>query len=201
MSRVPCVTGIILAAGKGSRMGQTKQLLPFRGQTILECVVDSALASKLQRVIVVLGYQADALEPLMAGRDVTVVVNRSFENGQSSSLKTGLQAVTDEADAVLFLLGDQPLVTETTINLILNAYETSPVSPVVVPVYHGKRGNPVLFSRETFSRIASLSGDNGARPLFQEYSGRILQVPVDDPCILLDIDTEENYQHLLKSVR
>lgn len=198
LSRVPHVTGIVLAAGKGSRMGRTKQLLPFREQTILECVVDSALASKLQRVIVVLGYQADALEPLMKGRDVTVVVNPSFENGQSSSLKAGLQEVTDEADAVLFMLGDQPLVTTGTINHILSAYGTSPATPIVAPAFEGKRGNPVLFSRETFSRIESLDGEYGARPLFQEYSGRILHVQVDDPGIHFDIDTEENYQRLLR---
>lgn len=197
MSRVPRVTGIVLAAGRGSRMGRTKQALPFRGQTILECVVDCALASRLQRVIVVLGYQADALEPLMKGRDVTVVVNPSFENGQSSSLKTGLQAVSDEADAVIFLLGDQPLVSTGTINHILSAYESSPSSPVVHPVFDGKRGNPVLFSRETFSRIELLSGDSGARALFKEYSGSILQVQVDNPWVLFDLDTEEDYQRLL----
>lgn len=198
MSRVPRVTGIVLAAGRGRRMGQTKQLLPFQGQTILECVVDNALASKLHRIIVVLGYQADAVEPLMEGRDVTVAVNPSFENGQSSSLKSGLQAVTDEADAVLFLLGDQPLVTTGTINHILSAYGTSPASPIVAPSFEGKRGNPVLFSRETFYRIESLSGDCGARPLFQEYSERILQVPVEDPCIHFDLDTEEDYRQLLQ---
>jgi molybdenum cofactor cytidylyltransferase len=192
------VTGIILAAGKGSRMGRTKQLLPFRGQTILECVVDNALASSLQQVIVVLGYQADVVEPLMRGRDVTVVVNPSFENGQSSSLKTGLKAVTNEADAVLFLLGDQPLVSPETINRILSAYETSPASPIVLPVFEDTRGNPVLFSRETFSRLTTLTEDHGARTLFREYAGRILQVAIDDPNIHFDIDTEEDYRRLLQ---
>ena len=198
MSRVPLVTGIVLAAGKSSRMGRPKQLLPFRGRTILECVVDNALASSLQQVIVVLGYHADVVEPLMRGRDVTVVVNPSFENGQSSSLKTGLKAVTDEADAVLFLLGDQPLVSPETINRILSAYETSPASPIVLPVFEDTRGNPVLFSRETFSRMESLSGDSGARSLLQEYIGKILLVQIDSPCIHIDLDTEEDYRRLLE---
>ncbi len=197
MSRTPRVAGIILAAGKSSRMGRTKQLLPFRGQTILECVVDCALASSLQRVIVVLGHQADALEPLLKGRDVTVVINCLYDKGQSTSLKAGLRAVTEEDEAVLFLLGDQPLVTPETINRILTAYETSPASPIVLPVFEGKRGNPVLFSRETFSRLETLSEDQGARPLFEEYAGRILPVPVADPSIHFDIDTEGDYQRLL----
>ncbi len=198
MSRVPRVTGIVLAAGKGSRMGRTKQLLPFRGQTILECVVDSALASSLQRVIVVLGYQADELEQLLIGRDVTVVHNPLYDKGQSSSLKAGLQEVTVEDDAVLFLLGDQPLVTAETINRILAAYETSPTSAIVLPVFEGKRGNPVLFSRETFPRLETLKDDCGARSLFEEYSGQILTVPVEDPSIHSDIDTEEDYLRLLE---
>jgi molybdenum cofactor cytidylyltransferase len=178
-------------------MGRTKQLLPFRGRTILQCVVDSALASSLCRVVVVLGHQADALRPLLNGRDVEVALNPNYRMGQSSSLKAGLRALTEETEAVLFLLGDQPLVTPAIIDRILAAYAASP-SPIVIPVCEGRRGNPVLFSRETFSRIAVLDEDCGARPLFAEYAGRILEVPVADPAIHLDIDTEEDYSRLLR---
>lgn len=197
MSPLSQVTGIVLAAGKSSRMGRTKQLLPFRGQTVLECVVDNALASRLQRVIVVLGYQADVVGPLLKGRDVTVVFNPLYESGQSSSLNAGLRAVTEEAEGVLFLLGDQPLVTPQTINRILNAYKASPATPIVLPVYEGKRGNPVLFSRATFPRLETLNEDHGARPLFEEYAGHIVTVPVADSSIHFDVDTEEDYQRLL----
>ncbi len=198
MSRAPTVTGIVLAAGKGSRMGQTKQLLPFRGQTMLECVVDNALASRLDRIILVLGFQAEAVARLFEGRDVTVVINQLYESGQSSSLKAGLQEVTHEADAVLFLLGDQPLITPETINHILSGYERSQNSTVVLPLFEGRRGNPVLFSRETFSRLATLSGDCGARSLFAEYAGHILEVAVSDRFIITDIDTEEDFHRLLE---
>jgi molybdenum cofactor cytidylyltransferase len=194
------VTGIILAAGASSRMGRTKQLLPFRGQTLLECVVDTALASSLHRIVVVLGHESEVLEPLLASRDVAVIHNSHYDKGQSSSIKTGLHALTEEADAALFLLGDQPLVTPEIINLILAAYETSP-SPIVLPVFKGKRGNPALFSRETFPRLAALKEDCGARPLFVEYAEHILKVPVSDPAIHFDIDTEKDYRQLLLSER
>ncbi|MBI2355065.1 MAG: molybdenum cofactor cytidylyltransferase [Deltaproteobacteria bacterium] len=194
--RVRGVAGIVLAAGEGSRMGRTKQLLPFRDRTMLECVVDSALASSLQRVIVVLGHQADAIEPLLKDREVTIALNPIYGKGQSTSLKAGLRALTEETEAALFLLGDQPLISTATINLILAAYEACP-SPIVQPVFAGKRGNPVLFSRETFSRIEALNEDRGARSLFDEYAGRILTVPVSDPSIHLDVDTEEDYRRLL----
>ncbi len=178
-------------------MGRTKQLLSFRGQTVLECVVDSALASRLHRVIVVLGYQADVLAPLLKNRAVTLVRNPHYHRGQSSSLKAGLRMLRQESAAALFLLGDQPLVTTETIDRIIAAYESSP-SPIVLPVFEGRRGNPALFSRETFPRLADLSQDRGARPLFVEYAERILKVPVADPAIHLDIDTEEDYRRLLR---
>jgi molybdenum cofactor cytidylyltransferase len=190
------VAGIVLAAGRGTRMGKSKQLLPFRGQTILECVVDSALASALHRVVVVLGHQAEAIEPLLKNRAVTIVVNQIFPAGQSTSLKAGLRALTNESEAALFLLGDQPLITPQTINQIIAAYQASR-SPIVVPVYEGRRGNPALFSRETFPGIERLSGDRGARPLFEEYAGRLLSLPVADPDIIFDVDTEADYRRLL----
>ena len=194
---MPKVAGIVLAAGEGSRMGRTKQLLPFRGKTVLECVVDSALASSLQRVVVVLGHQSDALLPLLNKREVTVALNPDYRMGQSSSLKAGLRALREDTEAVLFMLGDQPLLTPGIIDRILAAHAASP-SPIVIPVFGGRRGNPVLFARETFPRIESLTEDCGARPLFAEYAGRILEVPVDDPAIHLDIDTEEDYRRLLR---
>jgi molybdenum cofactor cytidylyltransferase len=178
-------------------MGRTKQLLPFRDRTILQCVVDSALASSLHRVVVVLGHQADTLLPLLNGRDVTVALNPDYRMGQSSSLKAGLRALQEETEAVLFLLGDQPLVTPEIIDRILAAHAASP-GPIVIPVCEGRRGNPVLFARETFSRIEALTEDCGARPLFADYAGRILEVPVADPAIHLDIDTEEDYRRLLR---
>jgi len=194
------VTGIILAAGEGARMGVTKQLLPLRGTTILECVVISALASSLQQVVVVLGHQAAEIAPTLKNHNISLVVNPDYRLGQSTSLKAGLRAVAGNTDAVLFLLGDQPLVTSETINLILDAYRASG-SPIVVPVFEGRRGNPVLFSNETFSRIELLSDDCGARPLIGEYAGRLISVPVGDSSIHFDIDTPEDYQRLQQADR
>ncbi|MFA7280991.1 MAG: molybdenum cofactor cytidylyltransferase [Sterolibacterium sp.] len=196
----PNVTGIILAAGEGLRMGVTKQLLPFRGATILECVVSNALASPLQQIIVVLGHQAEAIAPKLNNNDVTVVNNPNYRLGQSTSLKAGMQKLAADAEAILFLLGDQPLVTPAIIELILSAYRDSG-SPIVLPSFAGRRGNPVLFSKETFSRIEALSDDCGARPLFVEYAARLLTVPVENPAIHFDIDTPEDYQRLLQLER
>ncbi len=197
MSPAGRIAGVVLAAGASSRMNATKQLLPFRGRTLLESVVDSALDSSLHQVIVVLGHRAEALEPLLAGREVVLARNPQYLTGQSSSLKAGLAMVAAETDAVLFLLGDQPLVGAELIDQLLTAYRTSR-SPIVLPVFKGRRGNPVLFGRETFARLAALEDDCGARPLFAEYAGRLLRLPVSDPAVLFDIDTEEDYRRLLQ---
>ena len=191
------VVGVILAAGEGSRMGSVKQMLPFRGRTILECVIDSAIDSALMKVVVVIGHRADLLEPMLTGKDVTIVINEDYKSGQSSSLKAGLRALPEQAGAVLFMLGDQPLITPETINLILHAFQVFQ-SPIVLPMSNEKRGNPVLFSRETFSRLEALTGDCGARPLFQEYAGHILQIETGDHSIHFDVDSEEDYRHLLE---
>lgn len=191
------ITGVILAAGEGTRMGgAVKQMLPFNGATVLEQVVDNATASILHQVFVVVGHRADLIAPLLDGRDVTVVNNRDYRKGQSSSVKRALLALPEDTDAVLFLLGDQPLVLPQTINLIINRFKASQ-HPIVIPVYNGHRGNPALFSREMFSRLLMLDADNGGRALFQEYAGKILELPVEDPHILFDIDTLEDYATLL----
>lgn len=194
----PKVAGIILAAGASNRMGRTKQLLPFRGQTILEGVVDNALAAALHRLIVVLGHEAETLAARLTGRNLTIVQNPHYAQGQSTSLKAGLQALSEESDAALFLLGDQPLITPATIDLLLAAYAATP-SPIVLPAFEGKRGNPVLFDRETFAAIATITEDCGARSLFDRYAGRLFKIPVDDPSIHFDIDTEDDYHRLLQN--
>lgn len=197
MSGLPRVAGIVLAAGASSRMGRTKQLLRFRGRTVLEWVVDQALDSRLHRVIVVLGHDAEAIEPLLRERQVTLVRNPRFHRGQSTSLQAGLGELGEESAAALFLLCDQPLITPAIIDRIVTSYQHSP-HPIVLPVSAGRRGNPVLFDRETFARIEQLREDTGARPLFEEYAERLLKVPVDDSAIHLDIDTEEDYRRLLE---
>ncbi|WP_243372705.1 molybdenum cofactor cytidylyltransferase [Geotalea sp. SG265] len=196
MNPQPKVAGIVLAAGSSTRIGQPKQLLPFRGRTVIERVVDNALESALQVVTVVLGHEADRIKPLLERREVTIVVNDAYRAGQSTSLQAGLKALPGNADGALFLLGDQPLVTATTIDTIIEAFaETRP--PIVIPSFDGRRGNPVLFSRETFPRMKTLRGDCGARGLFQEYASQIKSVEVHTPAILMDLDTEEDYRRLL----
>lgn len=189
------VAGIVLAAGEGRRMGRLKQALPVRGMSMLETVVDTALASSLHRVVVVLGYHAEQLAPLLRNRLLTVAINRDYRDGQASSLKAGLRELTLESDAALFLLGDQPLVSPEALDGIVAAYLRT-TAPIIAPFYGGRRGNPVLFGRELFPLIEGLKGDTGARGVLTEHPELVLSLPVADPGILFDVDTEADYSRL-----
>jgi len=162
---------------------------------MLESVVDTALASRLQEVIVVLGHRGDELALLLQNRSVKIARNFDYRQGQSLSVKAGLSRLDPPSDAALFLFADQPLITPEIIDRLIDAYLTSD-APIVLPVCAGRRGSPVLFARKTFTRMEHLEHDCGARPLFTEYGERILKLPIEDSAIHFDIDTEEVYQEL-----
>ncbi|MCP3898488.1 MAG: molybdenum cofactor cytidylyltransferase [Desulfobacteraceae bacterium] len=194
------VAGIILAAGSSSRMGSVKQLLPFRDKTLLDHVIDNAQKSLLDEVVLVLGHCSDkiiqSLDLQDASSRLKIVINNEYEKGQSSSLKKGLENISTNCDGAMFLLGDQPLVTDTIINELLNAFDSSDL-PIVIPYCNEKRGNPVIIAKALFFRLKSLSADAGARVLFKELENEILKVPFSDTAILEDIDTKDDYKKLI----
>jgi molybdenum cofactor cytidylyltransferase len=192
------ISGIILAAGSGTRMGKTKQLLPFGETTLLGQVIQHAKESRLHEIIVVLGHDADNIGKTIDLSGTRVIRNTAHAKGQSTSLIKGLEFVSSICDAAMFLLGDQPLVTATIINRLVDAFETS-VAPIVIPYCNGIRGNPVILSRSVFPRLAALSADTGARVLFEEFKTSILKVPLQDDAILIDVDTMEDYNKLISN--
>jgi len=189
------VAGIILAAGSSSRIGKTKQSLAFGETTLLGQVVDNAIGSLLDGLILVLGHGAEEIEQAFDLERVRVVVNEAHGQGLSTSLLAGLADVSEDAAAAMFLLGDQPLVGPETINTIIDGYRRTRV-PIVLPTYRGRRGNPVVIDRMLFGRIESLTGDMGARALFEEYADAIVEIEVKDDSILFDVDTWEDYEEL-----
>ncbi|MCM2284017.1 MAG: molybdenum cofactor cytidylyltransferase [Desulfobacula sp.] len=190
------IAGVLLAAGTASRLGKTKQLLPFRGSTLLGRVMENAAASDLDELVVVLGHDADRIMQSLDFSGMKTVINPDYSKGQGTSLAKGLEAVSPSCDGVLFLLADQPLVTPDMINRLIRAFQDSG-APLVIPFYRGSRGNPVLVARSLFPRLLSLSADTGARALFDEYKASILRVEVDTDAVLVDVDTARDYEALL----
>lgn len=191
------ISGIILAAGQSIRMGGTKQLLKFRGSTILGHVIENARKSLLDEIIVVLGHDASEIQCMVDFEDVTVVLNKNYQRGQGSSLKAGLEYVSNRSHGAMFLLGDQPLVDESVIDTLIRAYDES-LKPIVMPVFAGRRGNPVVIGRELFGELtAGVHGDSGARVLFNRHALEIHRVELNRRCIHVDVDTMEDYLNLL----
>ena len=189
----PFVSAVVLAAGGARRLGRLKQLLPWGGRTMIEHVVDTVLASTVDEVVVVLGCQAAAVQPALASRPVRGVVNAAWVEGLATSLRAGLAAVSPQAEAALFVLGDQPRLTAQTIDRLLAHYRATRC-PIVAPVYRGRRGNPVLFARSLFPELLTLQGDVGGRVLLEKQRADIAEVDVGSDEILLDVDTLEDYE-------
>src|SRR6476646_3823483 len=189
------VVAVVLAAGLSRRMGTPKQLLRIGGETILERTLKNVRASNVSEIVLVLGYAAESVKKEVSTEGLKVVHNADYEQGMGSSLRAGLAAVDAGATAALVVLADQPWVrSETFDNLIACHRESRP--QIIIPIYKGFRGNPVLLDRSVFPEVQSLSGDVGCRAIFGDHTDGILKLPVDDPGILLDIDSRDDFENL-----
>lgn len=186
------VTAIVLAAGGSSRFGSPKQLLPWKGKTLLEHTVDTVLESSVSQVVVVLGHRAERIGAVLGQRPLEVVVNDAWASGQSSSVRAGLQSLPETCDACLFVLADQPNLKPALIDDVLARYRRT-LAPIVVPAYRGRRGNPVLFSRALFPELMERRGDQGGRQVIERHEEQVETVEVSDRSQFLDIDTVEDY--------
>jgi len=188
------VAGVILAGGGSSRLGQAKQLLKWRGQTLVRHVANTALTANLDPVVVVTGFMAEEVSAALDGLPLEIVHNADWQNGLSASVRTGLRALPAQTGGVVFMLADQPQIPPGLIRSLVESH-ASDLSALVAPLIDGERGNPVLFDRRTFPDLLELSGDTGGRTLFSRY--RPTWVPWHDSNLLLDVDTPEDYQRLL----
>jgi len=190
------ISAILLAAGESKRMGQPKQLLPFRGSTLLGQIVENLLQSQAAETIVVLGSQAEKIIPQIAGEPVRIVVNPDFEQGMSSSIKCGLSHISEAADGVMIVLGDQPLIEKETIDLLIERHRQSERG-IILPVYNGIRGHPVIFTMKYKDELLRLTGDIGGKQIVERHPSDVLEVEVDSESVVTSIDAESDYQSLV----
>jgi len=182
------IAAIVLAAGRASRMGSNKLVAELDGEPIVRRTVRAVLGSRARPVIVVTGHEAAAVRGALAGLDVRFVDNPDFAEGMSTSLRAGVAAAGD-VDAALICLGDMPRLLPAHFDAVIEASRAGDPDEIVVPTADRKRGNPVLWPRRYFAEIAALSGDVGARALIDRHADRIRLVAIDDPAILVDVDT------------
>ena len=186
------ISGIVLAAGRSTRMGRPKALLPLAGRPMLQHVLDAAEASPLDEVVVVLGPDAgEVWAALRPGPRTRAAVNPRAAEGQSTSLHAGLRAVDVDAEAAVVLLGDQPEIRPDALGAVIETFRRGR-GPVVQAVYGGRPGHPLLFARDAWPDLEAASGDEGARSVLAASPSRVQRVEVggEPP---EDVDTEDDY--------
>lgn len=185
---------VILAAGGSTRMGGSpKQLLPWGEGTLVRHAVRVARSAPLADVVLVTGNRAPEVAAQAQGLGARAVYNPDWATGIASSVRTGIQALAPNCAAALFINADQPFLTADVIETILRKYAET-LAPIVVPVYDGKRGSPVLVVRALFDEWSRLEGDRGGRALLDKHAAQIAEVEIRDAQAGWDIDTPEEYR-------
>ncbi len=186
------VAGVVLGAGRSSRFGTPKQLLPFGDTTMLGQVVRNANASDLDRVVVVLGRASGELRASVDFGRAVVVENTAYGTGCASSLLAGMDAAGEDCEALVLLLGDQPGVRAGFIDAVLSEWSSSrPWGSVTA--YGGGLGHPFVFAREAFEELRGLHGDKAVWKLIEAYPRRVHRVEIGAP-LPPDVDTPEDYE-------
>ena len=188
------VTGLVLAAGGSSRLGQPKQLLPYGAATLLDHVLDTARACRLDQLVCVIGGAAGEIRSTVGFDGVEVVENPDFGEGCSSSIAAALGAVDERCDVLVLMLGDQPGVTAESVDRLLAGRDDAPIAACG---YADGRGHPLAFSRRLFPELESLHGDKAVWKLLDRHAGEAAHVPVDGP-IPRDIDTWDDYAQIAR---
>jgi molybdenum cofactor cytidylyltransferase len=184
------VGGILLAAGHSTRFGEENKLLAeLDGEPLVRRAARSLLSAELGGVVAVLGHQAGTVRDALEGLDVDTRLNPDHEEGQSTSVRTGVEAARERGwDAAVFGLGDMPSVDPASIDTLVSVYRERDET-AIAPAYEGVRGNPVLFDREHFDALSSVRGDRGGREIVERVG---TLVGVDDPGVRTDIDRQSD---------
>ena len=188
---------ILLAAGGSTRLGHPKQLLPYRGRTLLRHAAETALASLCRPITVVLGAEADRLRPELVGLEVILAENTGWAQGMGSSIRAGLTALETAAPGlagVVMMLCDQPLITSGALNTLVQTYRDTGHS-LVASEYDGTRGVPAFFSRALFPELSALSKAQGAKQIIARHAVATIALPL--PTGIWDIDTAADYERLI----
>jgi len=188
------ITAIILAAGKSKRMGQPKMLLPWGKGTLISNVISIFQKAGLDNILVVTGAAKEQVEGAISHLDVKTVFNRNFEDGEMlSSIQCGIRAVSNQTEAILIGLGDQPQVRAGSVRMVCDTFRMTE-SNLVVPSHQLKRGHPWLVARPLWKELLLLDPTKTTRSFLNSHKNDIHYVIVDDEGILADLDTPEDYQ-------
>jgi molybdenum cofactor cytidylyltransferase len=204
------VSAVVLAAGMSTRMGRNKLLLTFRDKPLVVHAVDTLIASKAGEIIVVLGHESekvwDRLEDYVGQvsnrgqrRRVLLVKNPDYRDGLSTSVRTGVQAVSPEAEAIMVYLADQPLLEAGDVDRIIEAFAAAKAENkmIVVPFFEGERGNPVILDGSLRDSILGIVGDVGCKGVIKRYHEKVYAIEMENDRVVRDVDDAQAYERLV----
>ena len=187
----PRIAALVLAAGTSSRMGSNKLLADLNGVPMIAATVQRISASAVESVYVVTGHQAEEITATLIGHKVHTLHNANFADGLATSLRLGVAALKESYDAILVCLGDMPLIDPRDINRMIAGFNPTEHRSIVVPVHERRFGNPVLWGAEHFNALLACEGDRGARGLLESLKDEAVEIPIENPGVVLDADTPE----------
>ena len=191
------ISAVLLAAGESRRMGDFKQLLRLGDKSFVERCVDNLLASRVGEVIVVTGHRESDVRLVIGDRRVRYAYNTDYQAGMASSIRCGVEAVSESARACVLALVDQPRIGADVINRIIETYENAQTL-IVIPTYEGKNGHPILLDLRLKEEILTMDAAHGLRQVVRAHPAEIARVEVSESGVLEDCDLPEDYERMLK---
>jgi molybdenum cofactor cytidylyltransferase len=179
-------------------MGRNKLLLAFEGKALIAQAVDTLLESEVDEIIVVLGHEADKVKEKLRGKQVTFVENSNYRQGMGTSIRAGLGAVSSGATAIMIYLADQPLLEPEDVNRLIGAFAEAREQgkSIVVPFFHGQRGNPVILDSSYKEAILEVVGEVGCKRVIKRNPDKVLVVEMETDHVVRDVDRIEDYEGL-----
>jgi len=189
------ISAILLAAGQSKRMdGENKLTKVIQSVPLIKHSVKNILASSIDELIIVLGYQKEIIEKLIDKNEkIKFVFNKDFESGMASSIKTGLDNLSEKTEAFFICLGDMPMVSHDIYNQLIESKDNK---EIIVPIYKGQQGNPVLFNKSMKEKVIDISGDIGAKKILELNKDKILNLEINDQSIIKSFNTQDDFSSL-----
>ena len=191
------ISSILLAAGQSKRMlGENKLIKDVKGIPLIKYALNNILKSNVNEIIIILGYQNETIEKLIDKTSrVKFVFNSNYKEGISSSIKKGIKNLSEKNEAFFISLGDMPSINYNTYNQLI---KYSKDKKVIVPLFKGQKGNPVLFPKSFEKKLLSIEGDSGAKKMLEINKKEVLNLEIDDPGIIKDLDVPSDFNSLNK---
>ena len=197
------ISCLLLAAGLSSRMTiGNKLLLKVKSLTIVEKTIKNLVNCNIDSFFIILGHQSNLLSKVLKNFKIPLIINESYKEGMSSSIKKGISLIDNKSNGVMICLADMPKITSKTYNILISKFKkfyNSATPLIILPEYDGKTGNPVILSNHFFSELKEISGDIGAKYLIKKNKKYIKKVNIYESYILEDIDDLKKYKELIKN--